>query len=275
MTNAAVVGHVEWIRFARVDHVPAPGEIIHTDETWEEPAGGGAVAAAQLAKLGGSCTLFTALGDDEVGHRVPEALADHGVRVEAVFRPTFQRRGFVFLDAGGERTITVLGDRLGPNGDDPLPWEELDGTDAVYLTAGDDAAIRRARGARALVATARVFADLARARVPLDALVGSAVDPSERVDPAGIEPAPNLMVLTAGAAGGTFQRPGEPPHAYAAAPLPGPVADAYGCGDSFAAGLAFGLGTGQDAQAAVDLAARCGAACLTGRGPYAGQLRLT
>jgi ribokinase len=269
-----VVGHVEWVQFARVDHVPAPGEIVPAEETWEEAAGGGAVAAVQLAKLAGGAVLFTALGDDELGHRVPEELARHGVRVEATFRPTPQRRAFTFLDARGERTITVMGERLGPHGDDPLPWDQLDDVDAVYFTAGDGGALRRARRAQALVATSRVFAELARANVQLDALVGSGVDPAERLDPEGINPRPHLIVLTAGAAGGAFELPDGSRRHYPAAPLPGPVIDAYGCGDSFAAGLTFGLGSGLDAQGAVALAARCGAACLTGRGPYEGQLRL-
>ena len=67
--TAAVVGHVEWIEFGRVDHVPAAGEILHVSDSWEEPGGGGAVAAVQLAKLAGEATLYTALGDDAVGHR--------------------------------------------------------------------------------------------------------------------------------------------------------------------------------------------------------------
>ena len=57
--KVAVTGHVEWIEFARVDHVPAPGEIVQAEETWEEPGGGGAVAAVQLAKLNGECTFYT------------------------------------------------------------------------------------------------------------------------------------------------------------------------------------------------------------------------
>ena len=65
----AVVGHVEWIEFVRVESVPAPGEIVHALETWEEPAGGGAVAAVQLARLNGTAHLFTSLGDDELGRR--------------------------------------------------------------------------------------------------------------------------------------------------------------------------------------------------------------
>ena len=51
--RVAVVGHVEWVEFARVERVPSPGEIVHALEAWEGPAGGGAVAAAQLALVGG------------------------------------------------------------------------------------------------------------------------------------------------------------------------------------------------------------------------------
>ena len=51
-------------------------------------------------------------------------------------------------------------------------------------------------------------------------------------------------------------------------PLPGPVADAYGCGDCFAAGIAYGLRAGLDIGGAVELGARCGATALTGHGPY-------
>src|SRR5881396_1394081 len=49
--------------------MPRAGEIVHAFETWEEPAGGGAVAAVQLARLAGSCVLLTAFGSDELGRR--------------------------------------------------------------------------------------------------------------------------------------------------------------------------------------------------------------
>ena len=61
----AVVGHVEWVLFARVSRVPRAGEVIHAHDPFEEPAGGGAVAAVQLARLAGGSVLVTALGDDE------------------------------------------------------------------------------------------------------------------------------------------------------------------------------------------------------------------
>jgi ribokinase len=265
---------VEWIEFAEVDHVPVAGEIIHAREAWEEVGGGGAVAAIQLLKLSGEASFLSALGVDHLGHRAWRELRSMGLRVEATFRPTAQRRALTFTDAAGERTITVIGDRLGPKGEDPLPWELLDGADAVYFTAGDDAALQLARRARVLVATSRVLAQLASAGVALDALVGSRRDVAERYRPGDLAPVPGLAVWTEGKAGGSYLTADGEAGRFDPAPVPGPVVDAYGCGDSFAAGLTFALGEGRPVEEALALAARCGAACLTGRGPYEGQLKL-
>jgi ribokinase len=270
--RAAVVGHVEWIEFGRVDRVPAPGEIVHVSESWEVPGGGGAVAAVQLCRLAGAGTLYTALGDDELGHRAKRELEQLGLRVEAVFRPEPQRRAFVHVDHAGERTITVIGDRLGPRADDPLPWHELSDVDALYLTAGDAGAVREARRARMLVGTVRGIAALTEAAVQLDALVASSRDRGERYE-GGLEPPPRHVVRTAGADGGEYETPAGERGRWEATAPPGPVSDFYGCGDSFAAGLTYGLGAGLPIGEAAELGARCGAACATGRGPYEGQLR--
>src|SRR5437870_10006890 len=229
--RGGVVGHVEWIEFGRVERVPLAGEIIHALEAWEEAGGGGSVAAVQLAKLAGRCAFFAALGDDPIGHRAGRDLSALGVRLEAVFRPTPQRRGFTFIDASGERTITGMGGRMGPNGADPLPWDVLDGTDTVYFTAGDEAALRHARRSRVLVATARVLPQLARARVPLDALVGSGRDQAERYAPGDLEPTPRLAVWTTGASGGRFRTAEGADGSFPGAPIPWPAVGAYGCGD--------------------------------------------
>jgi sugar/nucleoside kinase (ribokinase family) len=84
------------------------------------------------------------LGDDELGHRAKRKLEAQGVRVEAAWRSEPQRRAFVHLDANAERSITVLGERSGPHREDPLPWADLEGVDAVYFTAGDPGAVLRA-----------------------------------------------------------------------------------------------------------------------------------
>ena len=271
--RAAVVGHVEVVEFARVDHVPRPGEIIHTRETWVEPAGGGAVAAVQLLKLSGDAIFFTAFGDDELGHRTEQELRELGLRIECVYRDEPQRRGFTFVDDDGERTITVIGRKLTAEGDDPLPWNELDDVGGVYFTGGDPAALRQARRARALVATARELPTLKDAAVELDALVQSATDEGEQYGPGDLEPAPRLVVTTEGRHGGHYVA-GDHEGSWEAVPLPGPVVDAYGAGDSFAAGLAFALGEGWSTDDALALAARCGAHAMTGRAPFGGQLSL-
>src|SRR5262249_38734556 len=152
-------------------------------QTREEPAGGGAVAAIQLLKLSGEATLFTALGDDDIGHRAKAGLEALGLRVEATFQPTPQRRGFTLLGASGGGTIRVMGERLGPRLEDPLDWESLAGTAAVYFTAGDRGALEAARRAKVLTATSRVMLDLAEAHVRLDAVIGSAKDPAESYRP--------------------------------------------------------------------------------------------
>jgi ribokinase len=270
--RTAVVGHVEWVDFARVERVPARGEIVTARGGFVEAAGGGAVAAVQLARMTGDCTLYTALGDDPVAPAARERLTELGVRVEAAIRPGSEtRRAFTFLDAGGERTITVLGDRLAPRADDPLPWDELAGADAVYFCAGDAGALRAARAARALVATARVMDVLESAGTQLDAVVASGEDPSERYRP--IDPPPRLVASTGGATGGTWTAAERRTGTWAAHEVPGEVRDAYGCGDSFAAGLTCALGAGDGIERALEFAAGCGAACLAGDGPYGYELR--
>jgi ribokinase len=220
--------------------------------------------------LAGDCLFLTALGDDELGHRAALELAELGVRVETAWRPEPQRRAFTYVDAAAERTITVIGSRLGPHADDPLPWDELDGADAVYFTAGDAAAVRAARAARQLVATMRAEEALVPAHVQVDVLVRSARDPGEEY--VELEPPPRFVAETDGASGGLLRAANGTTHHWAAAPLPSPAVSAYGAGDSFAAGLTFGLAQGLPPAKAVELGARCGAICMTGLGPYSARL---
>ncbi|MGD0165871.1 MAG: PfkB family carbohydrate kinase [Gaiellaceae bacterium] len=267
----AVVGHVEWIDFLRVERVPAQGEIVHASRGWGDAAGGGAVAAVQLANLAGEAILFTTFGRDDRGRLARERLESKNVRVFAREIELPQRYGVTFVDDDGERTITVVGERLTLHGEDEeLPWSELDGADAVYFVSGDATTVRRARRARVLVAASRSLGVLQKAGVELDAIVGSAYDAGERYQDGDLDPPPRLVVRTEGALGGTL----EPGGRYQAVEPPGRVADSYGCGDCFAAGLTYGLAVGMPVEAAVQLGARCGATVLTGSGPYERQLRL-
>ena len=255
--RCAVVGHVEWVEFARVPWMPSPGEIVHAERVWQEPAGGGAVVARQLALLAGRCELFTALGDDALGRDSAARLAGLGVDVHVKWGGT-TRRAWTHVDGAGERTITVLGDKLLPAG--PLP---LDGYDLVFFVSGEPEALRSARRAHFVAATARELATLAQADIELDLLVASANDPGERYDGSLRV---HHVVLTDGVNGGTLD--GSP---YMASPVDR-IVDTYGAGDSFAAALAFALARGDDPRSAAELAAHAGAAVLGGAGPYESQL---
>jgi ribokinase len=272
--KTAVVGHLEVVEFARVDHVPRPGEIIHVRESWSEPAGGGAVAAVRISELTDEAMFFTAFGDDELGHRAEAKLREAQMRMECVYRDEPQRRGFTFLDDDGERTISVIGRKLAPRGDDPLPWSELDDTGGVYFTGGDPAAVRQARRAHVLVASARELATLKQAAVELDVLIQSGSDEGERYQPGDLDPPPRMVVTTEGRGGGHFAAGGHKGR-WEAAPLPGPPVDAYGAGDSFAAALALALGEGRPPHEALAFAARCAAYALTVRGAFDGRFRLS
>ena len=156
----------------------------------------------------------------------------------------------------------MIGEKLVPHGDDPFAWEQLADTDAVYFCGGDPDALRLARRAKALVATARELPTLVEAGVRLDALVHSGRDPSERYRPGDLDPAPRLVATTEGAAGGRFTA-GDREGRWDPAPLPGPLKDVYGAGDCFAAGLAYALGEGRAPDDALAFAAERAAAAMT------------
>ena len=105
---------------------------------------------------------------------------------------------------------------------------------------------------------------LQEAGVSLDALIGSGLDPSERVNPAQLNPAPLKLIRREGAAGGISLPGGR----YDPTPLPGPMVDSYGCGDSFSAGVVTGLAARWSLENAIALGAQCGAACAMRIGPY-------
>jgi ribokinase len=268
----ASVGHVEWVQFAHVSHVPRAGEVVHAQDAFEEPAGGGAVVAVQLARLAGDSLFVTALGDDDAGRRSQARLRELGVDVHHAMCQEPTRRAVTLVDDDRERTITTFGDRLQPLGADAtLPWAKLAEMDAVYFTAGDVAALRAARAARVLVANPRALDALGHG-VEIDALVLSGTDDVELHAAERADGEAELVVLTEGARGGSYRTRDGRSGRWGSISPPGEPVDSYGCGDSFAAGLTYGLGAGMRVDDALALAARCGAACLTGRGPYERQL---
>ena len=268
----AVVGHVEVVTFLRVARIPSPGSIDKAREGMDLPAGGGAVVAVQLTKLTGRpVTFFTALGKDRTGVQAARDLEALGLEMHIAWRNAPTRRAVSWVDDQAERTITVLGERLMPCAEDPLPWHLLEELDGVFITATDAAGVRLARSCPMLAATPRVrWPVLLESGVRLDALVGSALDPAEAI-PLALKDVPAHLTITTEAAAGCIALPAR---GFNAPRLKDPLVDAYGAGDSFAAGVTAGLSAGWSLAQAISLGSHCGAACLRGFGPYASQLEL-
>jgi ribokinase len=264
--RVAVVGHVEWVTFARVPHAPGAGQIVHASESWEQAAGGGAMAALELARLAGRADFFTALGDDDTGRRARVSLEGRGLALYAATRSEPHPKVVTFLEDDGERAIAVLRLPLAPHGHDALDWTRLEATDAVYFCKGDAAAVRQARRARVLVATARALHVLREAQVRVDVLVRSAFDAGEAYAPGDLDPPPDVVVATEGTAGGRYETAAGTRGRWQPATAPSPIVDTYGAGDSFAAALAFALGTGRPLEEALVFAAERGALALGRRG---------
>lgn len=261
-----VVGHVEWVLFGRAAAVPSQGEIVHLREPFEGPAGGGAVAAIVLARAGAEVTFWTALADDHEGHETRRLLAAEGVEVRAGVREGRQARAVVVLDDDGERTITVSQPNAYPRADDAIDWGDIAGCAAVYATCAEPSAMVVARQAPILVASARQAAAIAAAGITVDVLLGSARDAGERPGDHALDSPPAAIVETLGEEGGRWATVDGAAGTWSAQPAPTPIFDAYGAGDSFAAGVTYGLGVGDDLPAAVERGAAWGAAALGRRG---------
>ncbi len=261
LPRVAVVGHVEWVEFVSLAVFPRAGEVTHATGAFARAAGGGPVAAVALTELGAQVDFFTALGDDELGRAAAAQLSALGVRLHVAWRRQPTRRAVTLLDGAGERTIITLGERLQPLGSDELDWDLLRRADGVYFTAGDAGAMRRARQAPLLVASPRAREALEPGGPQIDALVFSARDRDEASWAQRVVDRARLLVATEGANGGRWW--GESEGEWSPTPLPGEPRDAYGCGDSFVAGLTFGLAAGTSVAQAAAIGARCGARCLT------------
>lgn len=264
LTAVEVIGHVEWVEFLRVDHLPRAGE-LQTGEREPPRAGGSAVIAASvMAAHGGAVRFIGAVGDDDEGSQALAQLRARGIQVDAVRRDGPTRRVTVLLDRAGERTIITSGERWAPGATDDLGWERLEQAGGVYLTAGDGAVIALARRARVLVATPRVATTPNLPEITLDALVFSAGDEHEAALAQQLAGNARLLVATEGRDGGHWQ--GESAGRWPAATVQGPLRDSYGAGDSFAGGFTLGLARGGTVAEAAALGARCGAEMLTRAG---------
>jgi len=235
----AVIGHIEWVNFLELDNLPEPGIISHSKNSLELPAGGGTVIAKTLRELtNNEVHFFTSLGEDYYGIESFKYLEEIGIRVHVAWRNMPTRKGISIVDKRAERSITIIGDRLEPNYFDKLDWNILEKMDGIFITAGDEKLFKISREAKALCSTPRAGIKIINnSGVLLDGLIGSNIDPGESYFSKDLEIKPRFIIKTEGEKGGLIIPGGR----FNAFINKSPKIDSYGCGDSFAAGILYGL----------------------------------
>ena len=264
--NFAVVGHVEWMNFLKVDQLPKPGVISHSEKSIEYPAGGGSVIAKTLSELtNNQVHFFTSLGNDYYGEQSFKILSNYGIRLHVAWRDKPTRKGFSLIDSNGERSITVIGERLAPTYKDKLDWNLFEKMDGIFITASDSEIFKKARIADSLCTTPRVGINIInKSNVFLDGLIGSNLDPGEVFSLSDISIKPKLIIKTEGENGGILYPGGR----YEALINTKQKIDSYGCGDSFAAGILYGLSSKWSIDKILSLAKLLGRDASECFGPY-------
>ena len=263
----AVIGHIEWVTFLKVDQLPIAGEISHAKDYFEEAAGGAAVAAVQMARLiNEPVDLITSLGKDNNGEKCYERLIKLGLNLKVAWREKPTRKGISLISKDGERAITVIGERLQPIASDDLPWSDMKNYDGIFITATDKEGIRLASKARFVAATPRTGqATLKNSKAKINALIGSGLDPGEEINYEELVPKPDIYIATEGKLGGIVY-PKE--YKYKAIKPSSQEIDTYGCGDCFAGAVTTALAAKLNLDQAIKIGAYCGAECSTHYGPY-------
>tara|TARA_Y100001968_G_scaffold29969_1_gene23183 strand:+ start:54 stop:896 length:843 start_codon:yes stop_codon:yes gene_type:complete len=263
----AVIGHIEWVTFLKVDQLPLAGQISHSKDCFEEAAGGAAVAAVQMAKLiNGSIDLITSLGKDTNGEKCFERLTKLGLNLKVAWRDQPTRKGISLINDDGERAITVIGERLQPISSDDLPWSEMNTYDGIFVTATNEEGLRLARRSKFLAVTPRIGKNiLENSQIKINALIGSGLDPGEKINYSRLIPRPEIYIATEGKSGGTIY-PAK--IKYNSINPSSKEIDSYGCGDCFAGAVTTALSAQMDLDQAIKIGAYCGAECSTHFGPY-------
>jgi sugar/nucleoside kinase (ribokinase family) len=227
------------------------------------PGGQAANVAVRLARLGAGAALVAPLADDAAGRLLSEALLAEHVSLRAL--PASRTAAVIaLLDAVGERTMLSDRQTLEPASVAPLlagiEWIHCSGYPLLDDRTGDELAELlgdRQGSVRLSVAggsvppdpprVGRFRARLERARPDLVIMSGDEADALLAGRPAralaaaaALQPLASVVIVTVGADGSAAVAEGL--RLEAAAPqLPGPMLDATGSGDAFAAALLVSL----------------------------------
>ena len=262
-----VLGSVNMDLVTTTPHLPAAGETVLGTSFRTVPGGKGANQAMAAARAGGAVTFIGAVGDDQFGYALTEALRSGGVDVNQL-RQTHGASGIaaIAVDENAENNIVVV---PGANGT------------VVGLTDTDREAIRAA-GILVCQLEIPLSAVVSAAGVAAAANVPVLLNPSPaRALPAELLAAVSLLVLNEGEAdtigkdalaavahvvitlgrAGAHYRGSEAEFDVPAPPVT--AIDTTGAGDAFTGALALAWASGLDPRAALQRACAAGALATT------------
>lgn len=262
--DVCVVGSANLDIVATSPRLPAPGETVLGTSYAEHAGGKGLNQAVAAARAGARTTFVAAVGDDDAGRRLLDALTQAGVdtgSVTVAAEPT--GRAVITVDDHGENSIVVVPGANAAVTGAPVPRSRVV---LVQLEIPRSAVVAALRAGRAMAAVTILNPAPA---APLDADLLGLVDvlvPNEH-ELAALEPPGRLLtrgvgtvVTTLGSAGvrvvSAAQEWHQPP--FAVTPV-----DTTAAGDAFCGALAARLAAGEALDAAVRFAAAAGALATT------------
>ena len=251
-----VVGSINLDITATADRLPSPGETVGGAVLRQQPGGKGANQAVAAARLAGSSRMVGAVGNDNAGRTLLEALAAAGVDTQDVAHvEEATGTALVLVDRHGENQIVVCpgaNDAVSVDGvefgDDEVVLCQLEIDQSVVL-----AAARATRGyfvlnaapAAALLPELQERCDLVIVNEAEYALIPQLKDAA-------------LVAVTYGKDGSAMYIHGERVAQAPGVPVPD-VASTVGAGDAFCAALVLSLQSGLDYGRALAVANAVGA----------------
>jgi len=268
----------------RVDALPEPGTLALVEDLKLVPGGCACNVAAVLGKLGADVHIAGLVGDDAIGESIVAQVERYGVDVGFVKRskevptsavivviPSHGRQSFLYKVGGTEvfDASMVPTDSFGSFG-----FVHIGG--AMKLNSLDLADVMRAAQAAGCATsldtdwdpTGRWMSILEPVLHHLDYLItndqeGSALTGESVPDAIGrklIAMGPKTVIVKLGADGSLLVTPDRVQHF---APNKVDVVDTTCAGDSFIAGLLYGLSSGRTVERSMRMGNACGALCVT------------
>jgi len=140
-----VLGSINLDLIATAERLPTAGETIGGGALSRQPGGKGANQAAAAARLDGAARMIGAVGDDDAGREMLEALTAAGVDVSDVaHRSTPTGTALIVVDSAGENQIVVCPGANGEVSLDGVGFAE-DETLLCQLEVGLDVVVEASR----------------------------------------------------------------------------------------------------------------------------------